>query len=281
MCYILKKSKTGDIGGGEVKKKNKVDSTQYGVCTDYSRLRKNLTAKILLPTAYRLLFTAYCLLLTAYCLLIGICLLPTVAYAHKVSIYAYAEDGMVFSEGYFADGTRSRSSRVEVLDAKTGEKLLEGKTGNDGKFSFKIPKAASLKLILHASMGHQNDYTLSKEEVREAMGIQESGIQKSGIQESGIQESGVRSQESGVKDRKTDSKTQSAISPTVVSGISSSEIEAIVEKAVDRKLQPVIRMLLTLKENSEKPGITEILGGIGYITGLMGIVMYFKSRRQD
>ncbi len=195
--------------------------------------------------------------------IILLCLASNV-YAHKVSIYAYAENGMIFSEGYFADGTRSRNSRIEVIDAKTEEKLLEGKTGNDGKLSFKIPKAASLKLILHASMGHQNDYTLSEEEVREAMGIQESG---------------VRSQESGVKGRKTESKTQSATPPAAVSGVSSSEIEAIVGKAVDRKLQPVIRMLLALKENSEKPGITEILGGIGYIGGLMGIVMYFKSRR--
>ncbi len=190
-------------------------------------------------------------------------IMPDEAEAHKVSIYAYAEDGMVFSEGYFADGTRSRNSRIEVIDAKTGKKLLEGKTGNDGEFSFKIPKAASLKLILHASMGHQNDYTLSEEEVKEAMGVSKA-------------EGGRQKAEVG---RIRESSSESTAPLPAVSGVSSSEIESIVGKAVDRKLQPVISMLLHLQENSERPGITEIIGGIGYIIGLMGIVMYFKSRR--
>ncbi|NOZ70026.1 MAG: hypothetical protein GXP46_12470 [Deferribacteres bacterium] len=183
------------------------------------------------------------------------------ASAHKVNIYAYAEDGMVFSEGYFADGSRSRNSRIEVIDAKTGEKLLEGKTGDDGRFSFKIPKAASLRLILHAGMGHQNDYTLSEEEIREALGMEKSVL---------------RDQEPEAEGVGAENKTRPA-----VSGASPSEIEKAVEKVIDRKLQPVIRMLIALKENSEKPGITEILGGIGYIMGLMGIIMYFKSRRRD
>ncbi len=191
-------------------------------------------------------------------------LAPSTALAHKVSIYAYAEDGMVFAEGYFADGSRSRNSRVEVIDAKTGEKLLEGKTDSEGRFSFRIPKATSIRLVLHASMGHQNDYTLGAKEVKEAMGIQDTG---------------VGNQESGVKERKTESNP-SSVPLTATSGLSSAEIEAAVNKAMDRKLQPVITMLLRLQEESEKPGITEILGGIGYIIGLMGMVMYFKSRRK-
>ncbi|GMT48264.1 MAG: hypothetical protein IEMM0007_1830 [bacterium] len=198
-------------------------------------------------------------------ILLFLILTSSTVFAHKVSIYAYAEDGMVFAEGYFSDGTRTRNSLIEVFDAKTGKKLLEGKTDNGGKFSFKIPKATSLKLVLHASMGHRNDYTLSAKEVTEAMGIQESG---------------VGSQEPGVKEQKTENKQQSTVPLTVTSELSSAEIEAVVNKAMDRKLQPVITILLKLKENSEKPGLTEILGGIGYIIGLMGIIMYFKSRRR-
>ncbi len=192
-------------------------------------------------------------------------LTSSTAFAHKVSIYAYAEDSMVFAEGYFADGSRSRNSRVEVFDANTGEKLLEGKTDNEGKFSFRIPKATSIRLVLHASMGHQNDYTIDEKEIKAAMGIQDTG---------------VRGQESGVKERKMESKPRPTVPLTVASGVSPAEIEAVVSKAMDRKLQPVITMLLKLQESSEKPGITEILGGIGYIIGLMGMGMYFKSRRK-
>ena len=114
-------------------------------------------------------------------------------------------------------------------------------------------------------MGHRNDYTIDEKEIKAAMGIQESG---------------VRGQESEDKGRKRENKPRSAAPLIAASGVSSSEIEAVVSQAMDRKLQPVITMLLKLQEQSEKPGITEILGGIGYIIGLMGIAMYFKSRRK-
>ncbi len=53
------------------------------------------------------------------------------------------------------------------------------------------------------------------------------------------------------------------------------------ERFVDRKLQPVMRMLVKLRENSEKPGITEIVGGIGYIVGLTGVAMYLRRRFKE
>jgi nickel transport protein len=77
---------------------------------------------------------------------------------------------------------------------------------------------------------------------------------------------------------KTQKKETAEISE--LKGISESEIEAIVESAVDKKLQPVMRMLVKLQESSGKPGFTEIIGGIGYIIGILGIVAYFKAKRR-
>jgi|Deesub1362A_J573_1020465.scaffolds.fasta_scaffold00045_87 nickel transport protein len=175
-------------------------------------------------------------------LTIVVILSPARSYAHKVNIYAYAEDGMVFSEGYFADGSRCRSCLIEVFDEKTGEKLLEGKTDAQGQFSFKIPKVAPLKLILHAGTGHQNSYTLTEEELQ--------GID--------------------APDVKTTVETETNLS----------EVEAAVERVLDRKLKPITRMLLQINEATQRPGITEVLGGIGYIIGLMGLALYFKRGRK-
>jgi nickel transport protein len=201
------------------------------------------------------------------CLLFIICCLLTVSpvYAHKVSIYAYTENGMVHSESYFVDGSKCKNSVVEVFDGKDGTKLLEGKTDENGKFSFKIPKTTSLKLVLHASMGHQADYTLSEDEVREAIDKQHP----------------VQPPANKVPTRSKDISTakKETTETRVLKTISESEIEAIVERAVDKKTEPLLRMLVKLQERSEKPGITEIIGGIGYIIGLMGIAMFFKNRR--
>ncbi|MEW6001161.1 MAG: hypothetical protein AB1638_00700 [Nitrospirota bacterium] len=206
----------------------------------------------------------FCLLFTFCCLLF-----VSLANAHKVNIYAYAENGLVHSESYFVDGTKCKNSVLEVFDEKDGTKLLEGKTDEEGKFSFKIPKVTSLKLVLHASMGHQADFTLGEDEVREAMGVKQPPKSPSVK---------VPSKSEGSASMKTQKKETAEISE--LKGISESEIEAIVESAVDKKLQPVMRMLVKLQESSGKPGITEIIGGIGYIIGILGIVAYFKARRR-
>ncbi len=212
-----------------------------------SRFRQNLKFKITSVVIFTFMILHFTLLTAA---------------AHKVSIYAYAEDGKVFAEGYFVDGSKAKNSLIEVFDVKSGKKLLEVKTDGNGEASFKIPKIVPLKLVITASMGHKNDYTVSEDEVREAMGEQMSEVR-------------------GQKPEKiaqTDTDKEQEI--VEKAEISSKEVERIVERVVEKKLQPIKNILLQIQESSSKPGISEILGGIGYILGLMGIVMYFKSRRR-
>jgi len=190
------------------------------------------------------------------------------AHAHKVNIYAYAEDGMVHSESYFVDGTKCKDSVLEVFDERDKTKLFEGKTDEEGKFSFKIPKVTSLKLVLHASMGHQAEFTLGEDEVREAMGV------KQPPKSSSVKVPSKSEGSTAIKTQKKETTEKSELK-----GISKSEIEEIVESAVDKKLQPIMRMLVKLQESSGKPGITEIIGGIGYIIGILGIIAYFKTKR--
>jgi nickel transport protein len=205
----------------------------------------------------------FCILIFSFCFIDN-------SYAHKVNIYAYAEDGVVYSESYFVDGTKCKNSVLEVFNEKDGTKLLEGKTDEEGKFSFKIPKVTSLKLVLHASMGHQAEFTLGEDEIREAMGMKQLS-ESSNVKVTSKTVGGTVS----VKTQKKETEEVPELK-----GISESEIEAIVENAVDKKLQPVMRMLVKLQEVSGKPGVTEIIGGIGYIIGILGIIAYFKARKR-
>jgi nickel transport protein len=51
----------------------------------------------------------------------------------------------------------------------------------------------------------------------------------------------------------------------------------MIDRALDRKLAPVIKLIRDTRK--EGPTISEIVGGIGYIFGLFGLVMYFKNRK--
>ena len=54
----------------------------------------------------------------------------------------------------------------------------------------------------------------------------------------------------------------------------------MVEKTMDKKLQPVMRDLRKSLNPDQEPGFREILGGIGYIIGLIGVAAYVHSRKK-
>lgn len=207
-----------------------------------------------------------------YCVFVSLLFLffsfPTVTEAHKVNIFAYAQEGEIFAEGYFVDGSKSRNSLIEVLDAKTGEKLFEGKTDENGQMSFPVPRVTSLKLVLRAGEGHQGEYVLKEDEIRSAMPAVKKQTEKKAEQKRS--EVYRQSQRQGDGQKEIEKKVAPSVSPE--------DLEAVVEKVVDSKLQPVLKILLELQEKGGKPGLTEILGGIGYIIGILGVIAYFKGR---
>ena len=170
-------------------------------------------------------------------------------WAHKVNVFAWVEGDTVFVEGYFPGGKKSRDSLVEVFNP-AGTKLLEGRTNETGEFSFKIPERTDLKIVLTASMGHKNDFIISAS----AFGEQES-------EPSNPEQSFTESAE--------DSSAHLA---------DLSQLEGMIDRALDRKLAPVIKLIRDTRK--EGPTISEIVGGIGYIFGLFGLVMYLKSRNK-
>ncbi|MGB2929019.1 MAG: hypothetical protein WBB70_08925 [Desulfobacterales bacterium] len=166
------------------------------------------------------------------------------AQAHKVMIFAWVEGDTVFTESKFSGGKKVINAQVVIFDTD-GKKLLEGKTDNKGEFSFKIPKVTDLRIVLNAAMGHKAEWTVPESEIREAGNIVE---EKSAVEPS---------------------------EPTTV-GLSKEEVRKIVEDSLDKKLRPIVRMITESKNT--KPSLTEIIGGIGYIFGLMGVALYFKNR---
>ena len=60
--------------------------------------------------------------------------------------------------------------------------------------------------------------------------------------------------------------------------LKSQVIKTIIDESLDRKLTPVMNMLASSIDHG--PKMTEIIGGIGYIFGLVGVALYFANRRK-
>jgi nickel transport protein len=177
------------------------------------------------------------------------------AYAHKVSIFAWVESGTVHTESKFSGGKRVKGGKIEVFDHQ-GRSIHTGTTNDDGYHGFALPAGAEeLKIVLTAGMGHTNHWTIRAEE----LGIAETG------------------------DGTTVSQTQPAASPSSPltatdsspNGLDAQAIETIVERALERKLAPIRSQLA-----EQRWTFRDILAGLGYILGLMGLASYIHYRKQ-
>ncbi len=181
------------------------------------------------------------------------------AFAHEVSIFARVEGDTVYTQSKFSRGKRAKGAPVIVFDLE-GNKLLEGKTDDKGEFSFKIPKKTALKVVLKTSMGHMAEWKIPLEEINsEAV---------SDVKDS--YETTFHSQ-ADVPDSNLPLSFESH-------EISRQEIKKLIDDSLDRKLAPIMNMLADSCEDD--PSLTEIISGIGYIFGLVGVAMYFTARKK-
>ncbi len=167
------------------------------------------------------------------------------SFAHKINVFTYKEGDKIFVEGYFVDGSPCKNSLVEVYNEK-GEKIFEGKTDAEGIFSFDIPEAEKIKVVLTADMGHRAETEMELKKKKE-----------------------IKKEEKEIKKKET---------TEIQKGIDEESIKKIVEESVEKAINPVIK---EIEKERQKIKITDIIGGIGYILGIFGIYLYFRGRTSE
>ncbi len=111
----------------------------------------------------------YFILIFAFLIIV---MMDVSVFAHKVNVFAYVEGKRIYTESYFNDGKKCIDSKIEVFDNQ-GNKLLEGLSDEEGRFSFKTPplEDGDLKIVLTASMGDRAEYSISEGEIRGFSGL--------------------------------------------------------------------------------------------------------------
>jgi nickel transport protein len=186
--------------------------------------------------------------LTVFCML-----WPVTAGAHRIMVFAWVEGDTVHTESKFSGRKRVNGGEIVVYDLE-GKELLSGKTDAKGEFSFKMPGKTGLKIVIQAGMGHRGEWTIPASEI--------------------------------VTPEPVPGPTVSEKAPPPMSkpqvGLSSAsleQIQGVLEKSLDQRLNPILKMLAESREKG--PTLQDILGGIGYILGLMGLAAYIHFRRKS
>lgn len=198
--------------------------------------------------------------------LLALAAFPSPSLAHRVNLFAYVDNGKVVADCFYSKSSKVRQGTVVVTDLATGEELLRGTTDDAGAFSFPIPEAAraaghGLKLTLVAGEGHQNETEISAEELGAAPAPAEAVSAPAPAAAPAV-------------------AAEPAPAPLAApaGGLDEAALARIVEQAVARQLAPVKQMLAQSRESG--PGVTEIVGGIGYIFGLFGAAALWAGRRR-
>jgi nickel transport protein len=174
--------------------------------------------------------------------------------AHKVIVFGYIDGDTVHTESKFSSGKKAQNSRITVYDSQ-GEKLAEGITDSDGAFAFKPPFKTTLKIVLDAGAGHRAEWVIPKTEFDEAQSVHP------------LSENHLR-----IK-----TVVESSESFPIAPAFTLDDVRTVVAVELEKKIKPV-RLILMENQNSG-PSLQDILGGIGYIFGLMGIAAYFHSKK--
>lgn len=217
------------------------------------------------------------------------------ALAHKVNVFAVAEGGAVSGEGYFAGGAKAQNVPVEIHDA-SGAVIAQGVTEKDGTFKITLPASVSppLKVVLKAGDGHQNDFTLTASDLA-GQGAPAPAPATSGqapvvapipALPATVSSSASSGQTPGATQASAPPAAGSGQSFASASGTSAPSpldearlaalIEAAVAKAVDEKIAPLKLQLARMAEQDQSARMQGIIGGIGWIIGLVGIAAWFK-----
>ena len=168
----------------------------------------------------------------------------------------------VHTQSRFSGGRAVQNGRISVYDSQE-KLLLTGNTDSAGEFDFNLPGTADIRIVLDAGMGHGNEWVISAEDIEF---------------DSGKGDASGKKMTSPPPDSKPVSTKLTKPIPSISTELTRDEIKAIVDESIDKKLKPMVKLLA--ESQDDNPSFNDILSGIGYILGLVGLGAYIHYRKK-
>ena len=168
----------------------------------------------------------------------------TSSYAHSLKVFAYFEGDKVKGSVYFAGGAPAKSAKISIRNPE-GETLLKLTSDDDGQFVSPSISAQHVFVVADSKDGHQESW----EVIRES----------------------TESSQTGVTDQESIRSSERLISSEDLE-----PLKDIVAEAVAEQVGPLRE---ELHRYQHKARMSDVIGGIGFIFGIAGVVMWVKSRR--
>ena len=177
--------------------------------------------------------------------------ISTHAVAHNVMGGVYAEGFEIEGEAGFSNGAMANPGTLVKVTDDVGNTLGEVLTDKEGAFTFTAKKHITHHFEINMGAGHVLKMELPAEELPD------------------------NSNDDVNSNRVNKADANSANQP--ISKNAEKVNTLLLEKAIAKQLKPLRREIQELKEKS---GMRDIIGGIGYIFGLLGLAAFLRERKQ-
>ena len=179
----------------------------------------------------------------------------SVALAHNVVGGVYASGVDIEGEAGFSNGAMADAGTVVKVSDISGTPLGEAVTDDQGFFVFTAKKRITHVFEVNMGAGHTLKMQLPAEELPNSLDIA-----------------------IAVSPNPASFSNQTA--NAALSGgqvLANNQITPLIlEKAIAKQIKPLRREIRELKEKS---GLRDIIGGMGYIFGLLGLVAFLRERK--
>ena len=189
--------------------------------------------------------------------------------AHRVNVFAFVDNDAVQVEASFSKSQKVKNGTLIVSDSATGERLLEAVTDEQGLYRFRpsddfLQTGHGLTILLLAGAGHQDSWQVEAEDLRALAGSASVSTPSPTVPVERAPEREAREVPA-----LTPARDLPSIDPI--------ELEALVGKVLDARLAPIKQELA--RQQNPDPGLRDIIGGLGWIFGLLGLITYIRYRR--
>jgi len=187
---------------------------------------------------------------------------PAPAFAHKLYVFAEVQGTTIQGRAYFPGDVPARNSEVIARDA-TGRELDRTKTGDDGKFTFRVRQRVDYRLAAQTPDGHSGQYVVHASELPGSLATDPATG-------SGSQPVSQATDRAAGSAAPADKNNEPA-----AAGDPLADLRAQIGD-IRTQIGELRRQIF---ESDERLRFRDILGGIGFILGLAGAAFYMKARR--
>jgi nickel transport protein len=189
------------------------------------------------------------------------------AAAHSVFVFAGVTDHRIQGEVYFRGGTPARDAKVTLL-GPGGETLGNTTTDEKGEFTFAVRVRCDHKLIADVGEGHRAEFTVSAEELPDDLPAP------------GGAGSPPAKQPDHAEAASPHQPAHNAAPPASTESLRTAPNAESLKADLQALQRQIARLQKDLNRSESELRLRDILGGVGYILGIMGLVFYFLGVRR-